>query len=249
MTINGYPGLTETGRRGIIDPVRGVTTEIRYAGPIDAVNAALATLSGSTAYIEFDTTNPPVGTLLVRTPDWGDGDTQGIIQTTWELQANLITKSGYEHPTSIALGPDGSNGLNTIIAKVGDETASATDFTGNARTLFEMMVAGQDSFFQSQFVFRFSRYINRNASVQIAMGSLQRVYNNTQVINESSAPQLYQTAIAEAFEAVEDYYGTTPSGHTLGWLKMGPTITSVAGNKSVVSVEWYLDAWRNYYYS
>jgi P2-related tail formation protein len=246
MTIVGYPGLTEEGRRGVIDPVRGVTTEIRYKGPVDAVNAALATLGGSTAYIEFDTTNPPIGTLLVRTPDWGNGDTQGIIQTTWELQANLITKSGYEHPTSIALGTDT---LNEIISKVGDETASADDFTGNARTLFDMMAAGQDSFFQSQFVFRYSRYINRNASVSIAFDDIHRVYTSAAMITETSAPSLYQTAINEARAAMLAYYGSIPSGHTLGWLKQAPTITSVAGNKSVVTVEWYLDAWRNYYYS
>lgn len=247
MTINGYGGLTETGRRGVMDPTRGITTEIRYSGPTDAIMAAVASLVGSASYVEYDVTSPPVGTLVLRTPDWGDGSQSTEVQTTWDLLANLSQKSGYEHPKSIALG---STVLTSISAAVGKEGSEDTDFTaGNARTLFQMMTAGQDTFFQSQFVFKYSRYVSRNVDIDIAYDDTNLIYTSAALISETGAPSLYQNAIGEAYAAVLAFYGSIPSGHTLGWLKQAPQLNGVAGNKTVVTVEWYLDAWRNYYYS
>jgi hypothetical protein len=249
MTICGFTGLTETGRRGVMDPTRGVTLEIRYAGPTEAVLAALPSLQGSTSYVEFDVTNPPVGTLLIRTPDWEDDSGSSTVQTTFDLIANLAQKSGYEHPRSIAIGTDGDDGLTAIAAKVGQDGASATDFTaGDSRTLFEMMTAGQDTFFQSQFVFRWSRHVSRNASVSVAYDDTNKIYTSNAMIAETGATSLFQTAIREAYDSVSDFYGSVPSGHTLGWLKQAPQTTGVAGNRAVITVEYYLDAWRNYYY-
>jgi hypothetical protein len=248
MIINGFAGLTETGRRGVMDPKTGVTTEVRYSGPTEAVKAAVTSMVGSVYYVEYDYTNPPVGTLVVRSPDWGDNDTSIQIQTTYDLVANLVQKSGYEHPTSIAIGPDGDNGLTAIAAKVGQEGALATDFTGNSRTLFEMMTAGQDTFFQSQFVFKYSRFASRHIEVDIAYAGFGGLYGTGDVIDETGAPPIYQNALWEAHAAVWDYYGSEPDGHTIGWLKHAPQLNGASGNKNVITVEWYLDAWRDYYY-
>lgn len=245
MVILGQPGLIETGRRGGISP-SGVWTEVHYAGPVDAINAAIAVYSTSGFIIEYDCTNPPRGTIVVRTPDYGDGEGAGIIQTQFDLLANLSQRSGYEHRRSLALGTT----LDTIKAALKNDAKPST-LTGDGSTLYDMMRAGQDSYVSSQFVFRSTQYFVNGNVLDIVYSNINRVYTSGELITEMNVGGIYAVAIAEAASAflAGTYGGSVPSGHTFGWLKQAPQIQNVSGNRSALTVEFWLEAWRNYYYS
>jgi hypothetical protein len=244
MIILGQAGLVETGRRGGITS-RGVWTEVRYEGPVDAVNAAIPNYASAGLDIEYDCTNPPKGSLVVRTPDYGDGEGTGIVQTQFDLVANLSQRSGYEHSRSIALGSQ----LDTI--KEGLKANSKPTLTGNASTLYDMMRAGQDSYVSSQFVFRVTQYFVNGTILDIAYSDVNRVHSNVALLAETNPTALYQAAIQNAYTEFlqSTYSNSVPSGHTYGWLKQSPQLQNVSGNRSALTVEYWLEAWRDYYYS
>lgn len=245
-TILGFAGLTETGRRGSFG-TRGVSTEVHYAGPVDAVKAALGTLTSSGWDVEYDITNPPVGTLLVRTPDYGDGNGTGIVQTQFDLVANTTQLSAYEHPTSLALG---ETTLNQI--RQGQKNGvEPSGLSGNASTLWTMLSLGQDSFVKSQFVFRLTQYFVNGTILDIAYEDVNKVYSTANLIIETNPTALYISALNECATQfyADTYGGATPSGHTFGWLKQAPQLNNVSGNRSALTVEYWLEAWRNYFYA
>jgi hypothetical protein len=246
MTILGYPGMTEQGRKIIRDPVRGVFTEILYEGPKESIYAAFSTIPTS-VYCEVDTMRPnPLGTMMIRTPDYGSSSGTSEVQTTWDLPANLTQKHIFEHPKSQALGAET---LSRIWAGF-TGNAEVSGLNANGTELLQMLKLRQDTFFVSQPVFKHSSFIQRNGVIAVAHGSVGRVYSSASVITETGAPSVWQSAINSSYAAMLDFYGgSAPSGHTIGWLKVAPQFSGAAGNKTVVTVEYMLEAWRNYPYS
>lgn len=250
--ILGTSQLQQIGFRRIFDPVRGLQTETVFEGTFDAVLAAEASLNGFGVYHEADFTDPPKARFTLRTPDGGDGTKPpgGILSTTWDLDGNATGKSVFEHPLFLALGTDT---LNLIRQEVENKTTDAKSVIlplgGYAALLRDMLIKGQDSFLVGQFVFKVTYVIATDTDVQIAYNATSTVYTNAALISETSASALYRTAIQSAYDTVlQDHYGNiVPDGHTLGWLKNPPAINNIAGNRSAVVIQYWLDAWRIIY--
>jgi hypothetical protein len=245
-TIVGFQGLTEQGRRFVRDPVRGLSMEILYSGPKDAVLAAYSTIPIST-YVECDTLTPgPTGTLFLRSPDYGDGNSSDVVQTSFDLIPNISQRSAYENPRCEALG---SEVLTTIRNAIKTNTAP-TGLSGNAETLYDYIVAGHDTFFTSEIVFRVTDVIANGAEQSRAYSYTNRIYTSVQLVNETSPSEFYQNGIAAAYATVlaDVYNGSIPTGLVLGWLKQFPGTVNVPGNRSAVTVEYWLGAWPTLYY-
>lgn len=245
-TVLGFPDLIEVGHRIIEDPSRGVQVERHYEGTHEAVEAGRQSLKDSTLYRDADfTTGTPKARLIVRTPDYGDGETDNFVVTTWELTNNHSNRSGYEHSKSTEIGEAIIQRMKKAI-KRGTETAPEGMTSGDAGTLWEHMVHGQDTFFAPQAVFKLTHIISRRGTVGISYSNVGRVRTSAQVIAESGASVIYQDAIHGAFNT---YPFGTPTGFTLGWLKMFPNFNNVSGGRVAVTIEYFLDAWSNYYYT
>ena len=236
-----------------MDPARGPTTETIYEGTFDAVLAAEATLT-NVAY-DADYSNPPVARLTIYSPDYGDtnDDPNSIILTTFDLLANTSQRSGYEHRKSLAISASSPETIRVIKTAIRKNTAPSVALTDNSLKLYNHMLNGQDQFVDSQFVFKLTQYISRRAVIGIAYSGVNKIYTSASLIAETNPTGIYAAAIGFAFEAVRDsVYGgidNVPAGFTLGWLKQAPTITTVADNKSAVSIEYWLEAWSQYYYA
>jgi hypothetical protein len=242
-TILGFAGLTYAGSRVTYDPYRGVTKEDVYEGPQDACVAGYNSLDGQTVYRELDlTTKNPVGRLIIRTPDYNDGGSTSLVITTWELNNNPSTVSGYEHSKAQLLG---ASTINDIKKTIKGNRTMPTDLSASAQTLYEHMIRGEDVFFHAQSTFKVTHLVSRRGTVAVSFANVERVYTSAGVITETLASTLYADAIVAAFA---NYPLSTPSGHTKGWLKQSPTYSNVAGQRVAVSIEYYLGTWSDYYY-
>lgn len=244
ITILGKTGLTEIGRKRHFDPSRGPVDTIIYEGTHEDVQAAEASIAGANLIYECDyTLGTPKARFTISTPDFVDntgGD--GLISTVYEMPTSPANRSGYEHPKS--LGISAAN-LRTIKDSL-KRNAAPSGLTGNASTLYSHMLNGQESFMSFNAVFRVVHTITRIATVNVSFTDVGRVYSNAALINETGASGVYNAAIINAFA---NYPFSAPSGFTLGWLKAAPSFATVAGNRVAVSIEWYLEAWSNYYYT
>lgn len=235
-------------QRRISDPARGVVWEWTRVGTIDAIRAVEASLLPNSDY-EVDETNPPMATIILRTPITSSGETSGVIQTNYELARNISQLSGWEHPRALALSQADKR---TIRAALKDNsTTGISGLSGDALTFYELMNSGATAFVTSQFVFRLTQIITRNAIVNIAFDGAGEVYTTAQLKAEVNTTSTYELAIDNAYNAVLNgqYQGSIPTGRTLGWLKHAPTISTISGNRSAVSVEYWLEAATNFYYS
>lgn len=231
--------------RRVGDPVRGVSSEWVREGTAGAIRAVEASLLPGTDY-EVDYTNPPMGTIIVRYAGYGTGSDSEILSSSFELQRNISSKSGYEHWKTLALP---KSTINSIRRALKDNT-TLSNLTGNANSFYNLMVNNVDSFIIANFVFRLTQTVKKNAVVDIAFENSMRIYTNAQLKAEVNAGPLYENAIDEAYNTVlNDYYqGSIPSGRTLGWLKIPPTISTISGDRSAISVEYWLEATSTYYY-
>lgn len=249
MSLETLVGAALAGpkKRRSYSQSRGWSTTWEYEGTEDAIMGVVAGLGG--AYdLEIDTTSPK-STLTVRTPDAGDAatDPNQIIAVQFELQSNTAQKSGYEHHKSIALGKPT---IQQIKKAISDRNDSASFAAGNATTLYGHMVNGQDAFVSPQFVFRMTQYISKRAIVDILFANTSRVYTKAALIAETNPTGFFPVSIEQAHDTVytDQYGGAIPTGYNLGWLKQAPTVTTIAGEKQAITIEYWLEAWSEYYY-
>jgi hypothetical protein len=235
-------------QRRFYDPNRGMVYEWTRTGTIDAIRAVEASLTPGTVY-EIDETSPPQATITLRTPEVSDGNGDGILSVSFELARNITQQSGYEHPKSLALSAENLRTIRSAIKN--NSTTGVSELTGNASSFYNLLLNGKDAYVISNFVFRITQMIQRTAQVGIAFTGTGTIYTSTQLKNEVNAGAVYNTAIDNAYAALVagQYQGAIPSGYTPGWLKQAPTISSVSGNRSAVSVEYWLEAWSTYYYA
>lgn len=257
-------GLADIQRLGSIrtfDPVRGWTTETIFEGTTAAVEAGQQSLIGFGVWHQADYSNPPKARLTVRTPDQGDGTkpANGILSTTYDLDGNHGAKSILEHPLAVALSDLEIDSIRRAfelkqkVAEVDHKDGTAKysgPQTDTGKLLLEMLKRSQDSFLIGQFVFKLTHVIAADSEINIAYSNTSTIYNNAALINETQPTALYSTAIANAYTTVlNDYYrGTIPVNTSLGWLKVPPNITHIAGNKCHVTIEYWLEAWTTVFY-
>jgi hypothetical protein len=246
-TILGFPGLTEQGKRIVRDPVRGLSYEILYEGPKDAVVAAYITIA-SNVYVECDTLRPgPTGTLFLRTPDFGDNSSSDTVQTSYDLLPNIAQRSAYENPRC-NLDEEEIRSIQDAIRK----RTAPTGLSATGETLYSYMLQGHDTFFTSEIVFRVTDVINNGREHTRAYSYTNRIYSTEEVKVETGIANngFYHLGLlaAEATVLSDVYGGSIPTGLVLGWLKQFPGTVNVPGNRSAVTVEYWLGAWPTLYY-
>jgi hypothetical protein len=269
--ILGYPGLTEQGRKYTRDPQRGLTVEILYEGPKGAILAAYATILPN-VYVECDTLRAgPLGTLFLRSPDYGDGS-QVEAQTSFDILPTSVQRSAYENARVASLGSVVLNLIRDIVSgKVtkdsrfsGDNAAILTAYSNvifgrasattqahtDAKTLCDYMFAQSDSFFTSEIVFKVTDVIADGSEQARAYSNTARTYTSAQLIAETNPTAFYRQGIAAAESSflADVYGGKVPAGTVLGWLKQMPSTINIPGNKRAVTVEYWLGAWPTLYY-
>lgn len=240
--------LVLVGRETGFDVAGGPSTTFTYEGTHEAIASASAQITGANWRANYNT-GTPKAILTVSTPDYGEGSqVEGVIATEFELVNNMDQRHGFEHKKSLALGVPAIDDIRVKLKA--NTTAAATAFTGNKRTLYEAMRLEQSSFQVSQWAFKMQQVVTRRAVLTVAQAGLNEVYTLAALIAETNPPDPYLTAITEATRQVRvDYYqDSIPEGHTLGWKKSGFSLNNIAGNRAVVSIEFWLEAWRNYYY-
>lgn len=266
-TILGDANIQKKGVRRVFDPTRGIVTETVFQGTVAAVEAAEASLIGFGIYREADYTDPPLATLTIRTPDAGDGTkpADGILSTTYDLDGNQTGKSIFEHPTLANLSDVevdsiraaySSNTNQATVTIIGTGLGDGADGvrstyrgpqTEQGKRFLSLMKKGHDSFIVGQFVFKVTHIIANDSEINVAYSNTSNIYSNDALLTETDPTTLYRTGIANAYATVlRDYYsGVIPDRYVLGWLKNPPAINNVAGNRSAVVVQYWLEAWSN----
>lgn len=228
----GGPFIRVTG-----NPTTGRTVEYRYEGTMDAVRALANVLPAGSDFV-LDENDPPKSTLVVRVQ--GVSEDQAVLSATFDLKANTQQKSLYEHPNSIALGNDTLLDIRKAIKK-----STAFTGTGWAATLYARVLRGQDTYIVSQPVFRTTQMVRTRRQFNFAVGNLDRVYSDAQLIREANpyAPFIQGIQDFSAAMTADVYQGAPPAGYTVGWLKQSYEVTNVAGNRVAATLEYWLEAW------
>lgn len=255
ITILGQLGLKEIGRKRHFDPSRGPVDTIIYEGTHEDVQAAEASIAGANLIYECDyTLGNPKARFTITTPDFIDntgGD--GLIATNYELVNSPQSRSGYEHPKadityngSASVSEAQMREIKKAVKAERAPSASIVPNPSNAYTLYEHMRKGKDSYFSWGATFRVVHIISKIATVAVSYLDVGRAYSSQALILETGASGIYAAAINAAYNNFEF---RVPPGHTLGWLKTKPSFNTVAGNRVAVTIEYYLEAWSDFYYT
>ena len=246
MKILGNPGPIRNSVRYARSGNGAVTTITRYQGTRDAVASLISVIPPGHSF-DFDDTEAPMATLTVISPDWDNGE-EVDIPPIFELTGALSEKSIFEHWRTQAIPAAQKDAI--LIELDSKPRVVASGLNADAQVLREMLYDEQTGFAQDTFIFSTTQLISGRRSVPIAYNNTNTLYDNAQVIRETKAPALYITGIQEAFDTVKNdfYLGNIRDGHVLSWLKHAPSISTVAGGRSAVRIEYWLSPWRTYTY-
>jgi len=247
MIVNGVSALVRAGFSRDYDPSRGPSFTQYYEGTKEAIEELERQLVG--VRYEVDYTSPPIAKLSITQTGYSENeDPNAILDVQYELLANTSSKSIFEHPVARALG-------QAVILQIRDALDrspgdAAPSFTGNTLKIYDMAITGQDTYIDSQFVFRVTQIIGRRANeIPVAFTDVNKIYTTAEMLAEISTPRAYTTAIQLAAAAAQASFGTIPADYTLGWLKQAPTLNTVADNKIALNFEYWCYAWSDLLYS
>lgn len=257
------PGLSYLGMRKRRNPVNGIFWEMRWmsAASNDPSKPSPAETGFNLVPSSYSAEVEAIGAkhvLTVSSPDDPTGGTGGLVSTTYEVLGNSPQKDLREHPKALALYGGGQAAADAmrritvalyadekdrakyeapIIANGGDELILYLHFKQRN---------GSASFQISQFVYRVSAIVSNTATYGVAYSNNSKLYTTAQVLAETKPPTGILASVVDAAE--KNTPASIPIGYAWTWLKQSPTVTTEAGFKVRVTLEYWLELWSTWIY-
>ncbi len=259
----GVFGLSLVHRGRTSSPMYGFGYRYTFEGLPDSVNAAFATLA-SDQQAETDESGP-IHRISIFTADDPTNESSNVISNTFELHGNSIQDDIVSHRSVLSLSPITIAKLSNIVSKalagdytadsdmssdvsdaVSSESSSNQAFVKNTFFNSWLKRRGSLAFQKSQYVFRVTTVISRRGVIPVLFGNVNEVYTTAQLKAETGPTPRYVEALDYIDTGIQP--DTILTGHTWGWLKQTPTLTTVAGNREAVQNEFYLAEWESWIY-
>lgn len=258
--FGNMPGLSYIGAVQTKTPYSGQQWVLSYESAantephIPSIAQVCLALTPSGFEARVDATGP-VHRLTVVTPDIPSGDgSLGVQETQFELLGNALQKDVREHPKALALGSAVVRTIDCVLNQsvdpnTNDVPTQAEIPSGDATELYNILSqrSGSAAYQVSQFVLRYTRIASFRATVDVGYSGVEKIHTTDQMIAQTGPPSGILAAIADAVEAARPT--TVPSGYFFGWLKQTPTVTTMAGNKTQITGEYWLEVWSTWMYA
>lgn len=219
------------------DPTRGLFVIRVWEGTRDAINGIVSTLSSDQTYT-IDDSDSPLYRLTVRTPDDDTLTSSSEVVNTWELLGNDIQKDLYEHPKSLAVTESDLRKIRDAIANPGDTPPT---LTGDADTLYKLLLKGTNAYVVSQYVLRKTQTVSSRFQTLVAFANIEKIHTTAQVISAEAVPSTLIFSISQI------PIPASQTGYQWGWLKKTPTVSQL-GTKFQITQEYWLEQWSTYIY-
>lgn len=247
MSVHGASGflLQPGGRAGWRQGV-GAYEEYTWEGPTSALVTFLSSgLPGG--FIDYSREYDGELTIVRASYSTGQVDggigtpeTDGLLDTVWEMDGNDLEKSLWEVPAVLAdTGGMSFADLAAVRDKVerilnGEEIEAFSEASLNA--LVARLARGQEAFTVSQYVLRKRLTLRPNATILPAYTNIGRVFNSTAIA--SAEPTLATTNLigASGLSAIK-------------WLKRTPRVAQTTSGLWEMEQEyWGADEWDSWLY-
>lgn len=232
------------------DPVRGLTVNEEYWSAGDNLGGVANTYISKN--VAFRWSRSKTRSSIVGTYSGGQNGLPDNSQASWQLLANEIQKSLYEHPMALAVEQAFPGTLDKVrrdfdLLSQGEAVGSPAPDPGAVatyNTLIALLRRGTTHFALGQYVLR------RTLSVS-------NFYTGT-VPGEDLVETILSPATVLALDGLSPVISAkiasipVPAAHTgyaWGWRQLPSTIINTANNRSDVNTEWWFEEWSTDVYT
>lgn len=240
MTIAGKTSATANAVEIRYTPQDGWASTVQIEGPKSSVKPLLQQLAALGYAFSYREDQSPKGLVQYSTVGAIEpgGTESPVLQ--WEYFANAAEIDVLEVDTANVNGISDANRRvirNAINNPDPDEVPS---LTGNAQTLYQLMLSGVRSYRINQPTLRVSKIVSGSYGVQASLSNVGRIISTNTLSIQESIPNTI------LFELPN--YTSSKTGFSFGWYKKFPTVQQSGGNRWSVSQEWEYGLWVPFLY-
>jgi hypothetical protein len=207
---------------------------------------------------------PSVGkSVLVATATGPDNGQPEVTTDTWQIVANEIQKSLFEHPKSMAIEAAASGSLGRIrknLERYNNEeelvALSGPAIAAGGTILFDLLKLGTTHYPIGQYVIRHTTNVSDSYAVNVADTNVGKIYTTAQLVGSPTAeltnPNNWVFPIPPrlVYKLQNIPAPAAATGFTWGWRKLPSTEGTAANGRIDINTEYWLEQWStNYIYT
>jgi hypothetical protein len=239
MIVKGFPGATPQPTSYRFVAGQGWVTVLSWEGPKAAIQGLASVVQSNDGGQVGPTGDPTIWRAEVYIGNLADGSTEVPVDT-WELDAGWQTKSLLQHPRSQALGSD----TLRDVKHAAENPSIQVSFVGDAEILYDLLVRGQDSYVENNWVLRHTRSASRNFAATVATGGVNRLWTFAQIL-AFTMPSTISAAVTSL--ATPPY--VEPVNYAWRWLKSAVTLQKAFLDRTLITETWTLEMWSTFTYN
>lgn len=226
------------------DPVRGLVVNESFEGAGDGLGGLANTYLNRN--VAFRWKRGATRSSIVATYSGGQNGLPDNSQANWQLLANEIQKSIYEHPIALAV-EDAFPGTLDIVRRdfdllsQGEPVGSPAPNAGavdNYNTLISLLRRGTTHFALGQYVLKRTYSVSNYYVGDLpGEGYVECLITTAELLSGLPIPPV----ISRSISSIPTPY--SHAGYLWSWRQLPTTIVTNAQNRADVSTEWWFEEW------
>jgi len=242
-TIAGKTTHTQNSEEIRFSPSEGWSGSWNIEGPKAAVRALLNQLAGLGYSFVFQCNQSPKATVQYETVGVPGGPGTGGEETptlNWEYFANQFEIDVLETDRAAIIGISEGDKRKIRDAIAAPDPDTAPNLTGNALTVYQLMLGGQRSVRLNVPNLRVSKLVSGSYPVKASLTNVGAIITTNTLIIQEAIPSTILFNLPNL--------STTKSGFAYAWYKKHPNVQQAGGIKWNISQEWEYGLWPTFVY-